>query len=51
MHNFDRDLSLSSGTMYLSKSSRKSTPSQNRQLNIPISNSEQLVDDFMGNLT
>ena len=30
---------------------RKSTPPQNRQLNILISNSEQCVDDFVGGLT
>ena len=30
---------------------RKSTPSQNRQLDISISSSQLLVDDFVGELT
>ena len=37
--------------MYLLMSFRKSTPTQNRQLNISISDSEQQVDDFVGKLT
>ena len=32
----------------LSISSRKSTPPQNRQLNVLISNSKQQVDNFVG---
>ena len=40
-----------SDTMYSSISSRESTPPQNHQLNILISNSEKQVDDFVGELT
>ena len=40
-----------SDTMYLLISFRKSTSPQNRQLNILISTSKQLVDDFVGELT
>ena len=40
-----------SDTMYLSISFGKSAPTQNRQLNILISNSQQEVDDFVGELT
>ena len=36
-----------SDTMYLLIDFRKSTPPQNRQLDISISNSEQQVDDFV----
>jgi len=42
---------LLSHRMYLLMSLGKSTPPQNRQLDIFISNSKQCVDDFMGNLT
>jgi len=37
--------------MYLLISFRKSTPPQNRQLNILVSDSKQKVDDFVGELT
>ena len=37
--------------MYLLISFTESTPPQNRQLNILISNSKQPVDDFVGELT
>ena len=40
-----------SDTMYLSMSFRKSTPPENRQLNVSISNSKQLVDDCVGKVT
>ena len=40
-----------SGTMYLSISFIKSTPPQNRQLDIMISNSKQVVDDLVVELT
>ena len=42
---------ISSDTLYLSVSFRESTPPQNRQLNISISDSEEQVDDFLGELT
>ena len=42
---------LLSHRMYLLISFRKSTPPQNRQLDILISKSEQSVDDFRGGLT
>ena len=42
---------LLSDTMCLLISIRKSTPQQNRQLDILISNSEQQVDHFVGELT
>jgi len=38
-------------TMYLSISFRKSRPPQNRRLNVLMSNSQQQVDDFVGELT
>ena len=38
-------------TMHLLISVRKSTPLQNRQLNILISDGKQHVDDCMGGLT
>jgi hypothetical protein len=37
--------------MYILISFRKSTPQQNRQLNILIGNSKQQVDDLVGELT
>ena len=40
-----------SDTMYLLISFRKSTPPQNRQLNILIGNSKRSVDEFVGELT
>ena len=40
-----------SDTMSSLISLRESTPPQNRQLNISISNSKQCVDDLMGELT
>ena len=40
-----------SDTTYSLISLRKSTPTQNRQLKILISNSKQLFDDFVGELT
>ena len=40
-----------SDTLYSSISFRKSIPPQNRQLNVPISDSKQQVDDFVGDLT
>ena len=42
---------LLSHMMYRLVCSRKSTPPQNCQLNILISNLEQLVDDSVGELT
>ena len=42
---------LSSDTMYLLISFRKSNPPQNRRFNILISNSKHEVDDFVGALT
>ena len=44
-------LELLSLQMDLLISFRKSTPPQNRQLNISISNSERYVDDFVRELT
>ena len=40
-----------SKTPYPSQSSEKSSPSQNRQLDILISNNKQLVVDLVGELT
>ena len=40
-----------SDTMCLLIGFEKSTPPQNRQLNIPISNNKQLIDDFVGEFT
>ena len=40
-----------SDTLYILITLRMSTPPQNRQLNTLISNSEQQVDDFVGELT
>ena len=40
-----------SQTMYSVNGFRKSTPTQNRQLFVLISNSEHDVDDFVGDLT
>ena len=42
---------LSSDTMYWLISFRESTPPQNRQVNIVVSNNKQQVDDFVGGLT
>ena len=42
---------LLSHTMYSLISFRKSTPPQNRQFNLSISNSKQQVDDLVGGLT
>ena len=42
---------ISSHSMNLLIRFRKSTPPQNRQLNVLIGNSKQQVDDFVGELT
>ena len=44
-------LQVSSDTLYFLTSFIESTTPQNRQLDISISNREQKIDDFVGELT
>ena len=46
-----REKELLSHSMYLLNCFRKSTPPQNRQLFVSISNSKRSLDDFVGELT